>query len=110
MSPILETKSLTKRFGGLTATNNLDFSVGAGELRCLVGPNGAGKTTLFRSVWVSGRQERGTWPRERKEKWPAPHRPSTQCPLTSAISSLAVETQPNLRPKFLSAAACRSGR
>ncbi len=50
MSPILETKSLTKRFGGLTATNNLDFSVGAGELRCLVGPNGAGKTTLFNLI------------------------------------------------------------
>ena len=50
MSPILETKSLTKRFGGLTATNNLDFSVDAGELRCLVGPNGAGKTTLFNLI------------------------------------------------------------
>jgi urea transport system ATP-binding protein len=55
MSPILETKSLTKRFGGLTATNNLDFSVGAGELRCLVGPNGAGKTTLFNLI--TGREK-----------------------------------------------------
>jgi urea ABC transporter ATP-binding protein UrtD len=50
MLPILETRGITKRFGGLTATNNLDFSVSAGELRCLVGPNGAGKTTLFNLI------------------------------------------------------------
>ncbi len=50
MFPILETRGLTKRFGGLTATNNLDFSLPAGELRCLVGPNGAGKTTLFNLI------------------------------------------------------------
>ena len=50
MPPILETKGLTKRFGGLTATKDLDFSVDAGELRCLVGPNGAGKTTLFNLI------------------------------------------------------------
>ncbi len=50
MSPILETKSLTKRFGGLTATDNLNFRLNSGELRCLVGPNGAGKTTLFNLI------------------------------------------------------------
>lgn len=50
MFPVLETKGLTKRFGGLTATNNLNFSLSAGELRCLVGPNGAGKTTLFNLI------------------------------------------------------------
>jgi len=50
MSPILETKALVKRFGGLTATNDLNLSIDAGELRCLVGPNGAGKTTLFNLI------------------------------------------------------------
>jgi urea transport system ATP-binding protein len=47
MPAILETKALTKRFGGLTAISDLHFRLDAGELRCLVGPNGAGKTTFF---------------------------------------------------------------
>ena len=49
-SRILQTKGLTKRFGGLTAVNNVDFSVDEGELRCLIGPNGAGKSTLLKLI------------------------------------------------------------
>ena len=45
--PILRAVRLTRRFGGLTAVNGLDFSIDAGELVGLIGPNGAGKTTLF---------------------------------------------------------------
>lgn len=45
--PILRATQLTKRFGGLTAVDNLDFSIERGELLGLIGPNGAGKTTLF---------------------------------------------------------------
>lgn len=45
--PILRVEGLTRRFGGLTAVNNLDFSVQQGELLGLIGPNGAGKTTSF---------------------------------------------------------------
>lgn len=45
--PILHVQGLTRRFGGLTAVNNLDFSVQKGELLGLIGPNGAGKTTSF---------------------------------------------------------------
>jgi len=44
---ILETRGLVKRFGGLLVTDNVDFSLAEGELRCLIGPNGAGKTTFF---------------------------------------------------------------
>ena len=47
---ILELQRVTKRFGGLTATNNVSFSVGEGEIVFIVGPNGAGKTTLFNLI------------------------------------------------------------
>jgi len=43
--PILETRRLTKRFGGLTAVDRLDLAVRGGEIRGLMGPNGSGKTT-----------------------------------------------------------------
>lgn len=44
---ILETKSLTKSFGALTAVVNVDFSMEEGSVHAIVGPNGAGKTTFF---------------------------------------------------------------
>ncbi|SMF63853.1 branched-chain amino acid transport system ATP-binding protein [Tistlia consotensis] len=46
-APMLETRRLNKRFGGVVAADNIDLSVETGELRCLIGPNGAGKSTLF---------------------------------------------------------------
>jgi branched-chain amino acid transport system ATP-binding protein len=48
--PLLETKSLTMRFGGVVAVSNVDFSLAEGELRCLIGPNGAGKSTFFKML------------------------------------------------------------
>jgi ABC-type uncharacterized transport system ATPase subunit len=47
---LLETRRLNKRFGGLQATADVDFSLEPGELHCLIGPNGAGKSTLFRLI------------------------------------------------------------
>ncbi|MEP9356928.1 ATP-binding cassette domain-containing protein [Xanthobacter sp. KR7-65] len=47
MSPLLACSGLTMRFGGLTALDALDISVGKGETIGLVGPNGSGKTTFF---------------------------------------------------------------
>jgi len=44
---LLETRGLTKSFGGVLAVDHLDFTLAPGELRCLIGPNGAGKSTLF---------------------------------------------------------------
>ena len=50
MAAILEVKAVSKRFGGLTAVNNVSFSVNAGEILCVIGPNGAGKSTLFKLI------------------------------------------------------------
>ncbi|HEU4523127.1 MAG TPA: ATP-binding cassette domain-containing protein, partial [Thermoanaerobaculia bacterium] len=44
----IRVESLTKRFGTVTAVDDLSFSVSSGELFGLIGPDGAGKTTLLR--------------------------------------------------------------
>ena len=44
---LLQVRGLTKRFGGLVATDALDLDVAAGEIHGIIGPNGAGKTTLI---------------------------------------------------------------
>ncbi len=43
---IIETRALTKRYGGVTATDNMDLSIPRGEVYGVIGPNGAGKSTL----------------------------------------------------------------
>jgi len=44
---MLRTEGLTKRFGGITAVDTVDFELADSELCSLIGPNGAGKTTFF---------------------------------------------------------------
>jgi branched-chain amino acid transport system permease protein len=48
--PILQAKGLTKRYGGLLANSDIDFTVNRGELRGVIGPNGAGKSTFFKML------------------------------------------------------------
>jgi branched-chain amino acid transport system ATP-binding protein len=45
--PLLRVENLVRRFGGITATDNLSLQVAKGELHAIIGPNGAGKTTLI---------------------------------------------------------------
>jgi ABC-2 type transport system ATP-binding protein len=66
MTAVIETKSLTQRFDGMTAVDDLTLTVAGGEIFGLVGPDGAGKTTTMRlltgileptcgDAWVVGR-------------------------------------------------------
>lgn len=50
MGNILEVRHLTKKFGGLTATNDISMNVGKKTITAVIGPNGAGKTTFFNMV------------------------------------------------------------
>ena len=47
---MLRTEQLTIRFGGLTAVDEVDFSLSPGEIVGIIGPNGAGKTTLINAL------------------------------------------------------------
>ena len=48
--PILQVTGLTKRYGGLVANSDIDFTVNRGEIRGIIGPNGAGKSTFFKML------------------------------------------------------------
>ncbi len=46
-APLLEVRGVTKRFAGVTANDDVSFTVNEGEIVSIIGPNGAGKSTLF---------------------------------------------------------------
>jgi branched-chain amino acid transport system ATP-binding protein len=60
MSAILEARRVVKRFGGLTAVDEVDFDIERGSIVSLIGPNGAGKTSFFNCIAGWYRPESGT--------------------------------------------------
>lgn len=50
MTPLLSVVSVTKRFHGLTAIDQVSFELASGDIFAAIGPNGAGKTTLFNMI------------------------------------------------------------
>ncbi len=60
MGLILEVKNLTKKYGGLTAVNDISFEINRGEILGLIGPNGAGKTTIFNLISGLERRDSGS--------------------------------------------------
>jgi branched-chain amino acid transport system ATP-binding protein len=57
--PLLETKGITKRFGGLQAVSKMDFALEQGSIVSIIGPNGAGKTTFFNTLTGIYKPEEG---------------------------------------------------
>jgi simple sugar transport system ATP-binding protein len=60
MGYIIETKGITKRFGGLTAVDNVSMGVNAGEVVAILGDNGAGKSTLIKMISGVHKPDEGT--------------------------------------------------
>lgn len=56
---LLETRKVTKRFGGLQAVGQMDFTLDQGRIVSIIGPNGAGKTTFFNTLTGLYKPEEG---------------------------------------------------
>lgn len=57
---LLEAKGITKKFGGLIAVNNVNFTLEEGQIASIIGPNGAGKTTFFNVITGIYKPEEGS--------------------------------------------------
>lgn len=59
MTPMVDMQGITKRFGSVTANDDVDFQLRKGEIHALLGENGAGKTTLMRILYGLYKQDTG---------------------------------------------------
>lgn len=59
-TPLIDVQNITLRFGGVTAINDVSFSVQPEELFAIIGPNGAGKTSIFNTISQVYRPQEGT--------------------------------------------------
>jgi len=57
---MLAIDGITKRFGGVTALEDVGLTVERGQLLAIIGPNGAGKSTLFQTIAGQHRPDAGT--------------------------------------------------
>ena len=57
--PLLAARRVSKRFGGVVASDNVSFEVAPAEIHALIGPNGSGKTTLLRQLFGELRPDSG---------------------------------------------------
>src|SRR5437588_1720986 len=73
MTPLLDVRHVTQRFGGLVANHDVSIQIGRGELVGLIGPNGAGKSTLFNLIAGVMRPSEGRilFDGEDATEWPA---------------------------------------
>lgn len=70
--PFIKLEGLTKKFGGLTAVDEVDFEIEKGKITAIIGPNGAGKSTFFNLISGFHRPTSGTITFEGKDITKAP--------------------------------------
>lgn len=74
-SSLLRVENVSKKFGGITANQDVSFNIGVGQIVGLIGPNGAGKTTMFNciagfapptsgDIWLNGEKISGLNPEQ----------------------------------------------
>jgi len=112
---VLETRNLTKNFGGLTAVDHVDLEVPEGAIIAVIGPNGAGKTTIFNcltgfyepdegEVWFKGQSLLRLSPDKITSKGISRTYQNIRLfPSMTAIENIMVGMQPRLRSGALEA-------
>ena len=86
MAPILQVRNLTKRYGGLTAVNDVSFDVEPNEILSVIGPNGAGKSTIFKLISSFVQPTRGEVHVQRRGAFPGLRRTSSRARASCAPS------------------------
>jgi branched-chain amino acid transport system ATP-binding protein len=91
--PVLEVRSMTKRFGALVVSDGIDLSLRPGEIHAVIGPNGAGKTTLIAQICGALAPDAGTIRLKGRDVTHLPTRARARMGLarTFQISALAME-------------------